>query len=84
MNRVMRSDLLPRELREKAWREKHFDLPLDSSHIRPNFRCVVTGRARGNYPEFRVSRFIFRAEADYNKVSGVQRAFWMYNTHIDP
>merc|ERR1712098_983223 len=28
LNWVMRSDLLPRELREKAWREKHFDLPL--------------------------------------------------------
>ena len=84
LNHVMRSDLLPRELREKAWREKHFDLPLDSSHLRPNFRCVVTGRARGNYEEFRVSRFIFRAEADYNKVSGVQRAFWLYNTHIEP
>ena len=84
LNSVMRSEILPRELREKAWREKHFNLPLDSSHRRPVFRCAVTGRARGNYPEFRVSRFIFRAEADYNKVSGVQRAFWLYNTHINP
>ena len=84
LNFIQRSELLPMELREKAWREKHFDLPLDSSHLRPNFRCVVTGRPRGNYQEFRVSRFIFRAEADYNKVSGVQRAFWLHNTHIDP
>ena len=84
LNHIVRSDILPRELREKAWKEKHWDLPLDSSEHRPNFRCVVTGRARGNYPEFRVSRFIFRAEADYNKVSGVQRAYWLHNTHIDP
>ena len=41
----------------EPWRqEKHWDLPYDSSEHRPNFRCVVTGRARGNYPEFRVSR----------------------------
>ena len=44
--------LLNVELRQ----EKHWDLPYDSSEHRPNFRCVVTGRARGNYPEFRVSR----------------------------
>ena len=44
--------LLNIELRQ----EKHWDLPYDSSEHRPNFRCVVTGRARGNYPEFRVSR----------------------------
>ena len=84
LNAVIKSDLLPRELKESAFREKHFKLPIDSSAKRPVFRCTVTGRARGNYNEFRVSRFIFRAEADYNKVSGVQRAFWLYNTHIDP
>ena len=63
-------------------------------------RCVVTGRSRGVYRDFRVSRFIFRfeesslwisfnfffcrQEADYNRVSGVQRAHWTHNTKIDP
>ena len=60
LNAIIRNDLLPKELQENAWREKHFKLPLDSSDRRPNFRCVVTGRARGNYDDFRVSRFIFR------------------------
>ena len=27
LNFVVRSDLLPMELREKAWREKHFEIP---------------------------------------------------------
>ena len=60
LNAIIRNDLLPKELQENAWREKHFKLPLDSSDLRPNFRCVVTGRGRGNYDDFRVSRFIFR------------------------
>ena len=29
-------------------------------------------------------RMVFRAEADYNKLSGVQRAKWMKTIHIDP
>ena len=31
-----------------------------------------------------VFRMVFRAEADYNKVSGVQRANWIKSIHIDP
>ena len=45
---------------------------------------VVTGRARGIFHQYRVSRFIYRAEADYNRLSGVQRAKWLINTKIDP
>ena len=60
LNAIIKNDLLPKELQENAWKEKHFKLPIDSSELRPNFRCVVTGRARGNYNDFRVSRFIFR------------------------
>ena len=50
----------------------------------PSFRCAVTGRARGIFHQFRVSRFVFRKEADGNRVSGVQYAKWLYNTHLDP
>ena len=38
--------------------------------LRLNRRCSVTGKARGNFHQLRVSRFVFRNEADYNKVSG--------------
>ena len=44
----------------------------------------MTGRARGVFHQYRVSRFIYRAEADYNRLSGVQRAQWLINTKIDP
>merc|ERR1711872_434036 len=80
---LRRNDILPEEI-QKVARQEVENMPLDSSVARPNERCVVTGRARGNYPEFRVSRFIWRNEADHNRVSGAQRAFWLYNTKIDP
>merc|ERR1711997_343948 len=76
------NDLLPKELQEKAREKVVWEIPLDADKIRPNFRCVVTGRSRGVYRDFRVSRFIFRQEADYNRVSGVQRAHWTHNTKI--
>jgi len=78
------NDLLPKELQEKAREKVVWEIPLDADKIRPNFRCVVTGRSKGVYRDFRVSRFIFRQEADYNRVSGVQRAHWTHNTKIQP
>merc|ERR1711974_205107 len=81
---VYMNDLLPKELQEKAREKVVWEIPLDADKIRPNFRCVVSGRSRGVYRDFRVSRFIFRQEADYNRVSGVQRAHWTHNTKIQP
>merc|ERR1712233_85258 len=81
---IYMNDLLPKELQEKAREKVVWEIPLDADKGRPNFRCVVTGRARGVYRDFRVSRFIFRQEADYNRVSGVQRAHWTHNTKIQP
>ena len=54
-----KNDILPPELKRLAWEEADL-LPYDSGVKRPNFRCTVTGRARGNFNDFRVSRFIFR------------------------
>lgn len=65
-------------------REEIHKVPRDSAITRVNRRCAITGRARGVFHQFRVSRFVFRNEADYNKVSGVQRAIWIKSIHIDP
>lgn len=86
-NRVVclfRNDLLPKELQELARHKITYEVPRDSAITRPNRRCAVTGRARGIFHQFRVSRFVFRREADANRVSGVQYAKWLYNTHLDP
>ena len=83
VNCIRKANLLPSEIRKIADAEIH-DVPRASSITNVNRRCTVTGRARGIFHQYRVSRFIFRAEADYNRLSGVQRAQWLINTKIDP
>ena len=83
VNCIRKADVLPSEIRKLADAEIH-NVPRASSITNVNRRCVVTGRPRGIFHQYRVSRFIYRAEADYNRLSGVQRAQWLTNTKIDP
>lgn len=39
-------------------------------------RCVLTSRGHGVVYRWRLSRIMFRELADYNKLSGIQRAIW--------
>ncbi|EFA04750.1 small ribosomal subunit protein uS14m [Tribolium castaneum] len=75
VNSLRRNDILPQELREIADAEIAA-FPLNSTPLRINKRCVVTSRPRGVVNRWRVSRIVFRHLADYNKLSGVQRAMW--------
>ena len=52
------------------------DLPRDSTRFRLVDRCAITSRPRGVQQRWRVSRIIWRHLADYNKLSGVTRAWW--------
>merc|ERR1712179_317636 len=70
INCIRKADILPQEIRTLANKEIH-DVPRDSSITRLNRRCSITGRPRGIFHQFRVSRMIFRQQADYNKLSGV-------------
>lgn len=83
INAIWKNDILPKELRELAYRQIQ-DHPRDSTVLRINRRCAVTGRPRGIFHQFRVSRFIFRQEADANRVSGAQRAFWLKGIDVKP
>ncbi|XP_028136435.1 28S ribosomal protein S14, mitochondrial [Diabrotica virgifera virgifera] len=75
INSLRKNDVLPSELREIADAEIHA-LPRDSALIRTKKRCVITSRPRGVVYRWRLSRIVFRHLADYNKLSGVQRAMW--------
>lgn len=75
MNALRKNTVLPHELQEVADAEIHA-LPRDSSITRIVNRCAVTSRPRGVVLRWRLSRFVFRHLADYNKLSGVQRAMW--------
>lgn len=75
LNGIRKNTILPKELREVA------DVEIANEPIRSSItwltnRCAITGRARGNVLKYRLSRFVFRHNADHNKLAGVQRAMW--------
>lgn len=51
-------------------------LPKNSSPTRLHNRCMVTGRARGYYRKFGLSRLTFRKMALEGKIPGVRKASW--------
>lgn len=72
---LYQNDVLPPELRNVAGEEFHA-LPRRSNKVMLTDRCVLTSRPRGNVYRWRLSRIMFRHLADYNKMSGIQRAMW--------
>lgn len=79
---------LRKELREKAVdmkasdeeraaaRKKLQDLPRSTSSTRVRNRCQLTGRPRGNYRKFGLSRNAFRKLALEGRLPGVTKASW--------
>lgn len=51
-------------------------LPRDSSPTRLHSRCSVTGRARGYYRKFGVSRLVFREMSLQGKIPGIIKSSW--------
>ena len=52
------------------------EMPRDSSHIRVRNRCLITGRPRGNYRKFKMSRIAFRELASTGQVPGILKSSW--------
>lgn len=65
-----------KELKEKGDYEALQKLPRDSSTSRLNNRCNVTGRVRGYYRKFGMSRLVFRELALQGKIPGVVKSSW--------
>ena len=51
-------------------------LPKNGSQIRVRNRCEVTGRPRGNYRKFSMSRIAFRDLASSGQLPGITKASW--------
>ncbi|MDD0854495.1 30S ribosomal protein S14 [Halobacteriovorax sp. GB3] len=51
-------------------------LPRNSAKIRVRNRCVLTGRPRGNYRKFGLSRIAFRELALRGMIPGVTKSSW--------
>nr|YP_009632325.1 ribosomal protein S14 [Parallela transversalis]AYQ22914.1 ribosomal protein S14 [Parallela transversalis] len=51
-------------------------LPKNSSPSRLHNRCLITGRSRGYYRNFGLSRHVLREMAHQGLLPGVQKASW--------
>ena len=51
-------------------------LPRNSAQNRVRLRCEVTGRPRGNYRKFKMSRIALRDLASQGRVPGVVKSSW--------
>ena len=51
-------------------------LPRDASPTRKRNLCALTGRSRGNYRKFKISRIKLRELALEGKIPGMRKASW--------
>ena len=51
-------------------------LPRNGAAVRVRLRCALTGRARGNYRKFKLSRNMLRSLANSGQLPGVVKASW--------
>ncbi len=52
------------------------ELPRNSSKTRNRNRCALTGRPRGNFRKFRLSRIALRDLASRGELPGVTKSSW--------
>ncbi len=51
-------------------------MPRNGSKVRIRLRCEITGRPRGNYRKFKLSRNMLRDMANKGQLPGVVKASW--------
>jgi small subunit ribosomal protein S14 len=66
---------LPMEERFAA-RLKLAELPRNSAPSRVRLRCELTGRPRGNYRKFKLSRIALRDLASTGQIPGMVKSSW--------
>ena len=72
---LSRDESLPQEERFAA-RIKLAALPRNSAKVRLRNRCLITGRPRGYYRRFKMSRIALRELASVGQIPGVAKASW--------
>ena len=72
---IARDRSLPREERFHAYL-KLAELPRNSAPSRVRNRCELTGRPRGYYRKFQLSRIALRELASVGQVPGVVKSSW--------
>lgn len=51
-------------------------LPRNSSKVRHRNRCELTGRPRGNYRKFKLSRIKLRELGSFGRIPGLTKSSW--------
>ncbi|MGE5399826.1 MAG: 30S ribosomal protein S14 [Ignavibacteriales bacterium] len=64
------------ELKESGNYEALQALPKNASPIRLHNRCLMTGRPRGVYRKFGISRLVFREMALKGEIPGIKKSSW--------
>ena len=75
LKKIIRDKTVSQEDRFKAVL-KLAALPKNGSKIRVRNRCEITGRPRGNYRKFAMSRIAFRDLASSGQLPGITKASW--------
>ena len=57
-------------------RLKLAELPRNSAPVRQRLRCALSGRPRGNYRKFKLSRIALRELASAGQIPGMVKASW--------
>ena len=75
LKEIAADEQLPMEDRFAA-RLKLAALPRNSSRVRIRLRCDLTGRPRGNYRKFKLSRIALRELASTGQIPGMVKSSW--------
>ncbi len=65
-----------KELKEAGDYEGLQQLPKNASPVRLRNRCMITGRPRGYYRKFGISRLVLREMALRGEIPGVKKSSW--------
>ena len=57
-------------------RIKLAELPRNASPVRQRLRCALSGRPRGNYRKFKLSRIALRDLASTGQIPGMVKSSW--------
>ncbi len=75
LKQIIMNKSLPMDERFQA-QMKLNNMPRDGSSIRVRNRCLITGRPRGNYRKFKMSRIAFRELASTGQIPGIVKSSW--------
>jgi small subunit ribosomal protein S14 len=75
--------MLKQQIKEASSLKEKFNLnrklqqlPLNSSPVRLHNRCMITGRPKGYYRDFGLSRHVLRELAHQGFLPGVRKSSW--------